>query len=124
ERFPAGLASAMVVLAGAGAGDAWRRRTSVVPFHSGELLERRLQRLAGIDSTVGSRVSRRSILVAMAALFMAWSSGVMVLHPLPIDGVAHRVHPHCLQHAGGPLTHLFCRGTHWSVRDSECPHAV
>ena len=122
ERFPAALASAIVAMAHAGQDR--RRVASVVPFFSADLLERRLQRLAGIEPTLGSRVSGRSLVVASLALFAAWGSGVMVLHPLPLADVVHATHPpHCLQHHTAPYAHLFCRGTHWSLGDSPCPHS-
>ncbi|MBL8960887.1 MAG: M56 family metallopeptidase [Gemmatimonadetes bacterium] len=118
-RFPIELASALVTLAG---GPNPRQSLgSVVEFQPYDLLERRVKRLTGVDAVVRTRISTRALTGAVLALLLAWSSGVMVLHPLPV-GSLHATPPHCLDHATGPLGHLFCKGGVLRWKDSECPH--
>ncbi len=120
-RFPVALASAMVVMARLPAHDV--SVGSAVRFQSVDLLERRMERLAGIAPAVSSRVSRRSLALAGVALVAAWTSGVMVLHPLAAPGTHHASSMHCTTHASSPLSHLFCRGWGWTGHDRTCPHA-
>jgi Zn-dependent protease with chaperone function len=119
RKFPIDLASALVTLAG---GPTVRRQVGdLVEFGSGDLLERRVKRLAGVKVEATSRVSRRSLGAAAMVLLLAWSSGVMALHPLP-DGTAHAAPPHCLEHTSGVLSHLLCQGGLFEWADRECPH--
>lgn len=79
-----------------------------------DLLERRIRRLAGEEPRIGSRVTRRSLAGALAALALVWISGAVMAHPLPASHAAH-----CEHESGGPLQHLFCATG--GVADG-CPH--
>lgn len=120
DRSPLALASAIVAMARVPLQPAAPQ--SVARFQSPDLLERRLERLAGLEPRLGTRVSKGSLVLASAALLAAWSSGVMVLHPLPSAGSPHARAIHCDTHAASPLRHVFCRGWSWGERDTPCPH--
>lgn len=94
---------------------------TTVGFQRADLLPRRIRRLAGEDALAVSHTSTRSLIAASVALLLAWSSGVMVLHPLSDPGL-HTAHgpAHCDHPGANPLTHLFCRG--WSLGGDGCPH--
>ncbi|MBP6774325.1 MAG: M56 family metallopeptidase [Gemmatimonadaceae bacterium] len=94
---------------------------ATVGFQRADLLPRRIRRLAGEDALAVSHTSTRSLIAASVALLLAWSSGVMVLHPLSDPG-QHAAHgpAHCDHPEANPLTHLFCRG--WSFGGDGCPH--
>lgn len=135
---PLVLAGALVALGG------WRMRSApqaesgrwgagyAVGFAHPDLLERRVRRLAGEDTTPASRVSRRSLAGAVLALAVVWMSGVVEVHALPRDlpashmGVMASADLHCFHHHASALSHLFCRhGRHggWFTRGgSDCPH--
>ena len=121
-RFPLALASAMVAMARGGGPAHDDGLRSAVRFQAVDLLERRIERLAGVSRGASSRVSRRSLALAGVALVAAWTSGVMVLHPLPAPGTPHAISAHCNTHASSPFSHLFCRGWTWTGHDSACPH--
>lgn len=122
DRFPMALASAMVIMARGAASD--RALRAAVRFHSPDLLERRMERLAGVERPLGMRVSRGSLTLAGVALVAAWASGLMVLHPLPQPGDVHAPSAHCATHNSSPLLHLFCRGWTLRMHDTPCPHAL
>lgn len=145
---PLTLASALVALA------AWRRPTDPfagaprdyvvgfatapaaavrpgVPFVRHDLLDRRVRRLAGADTTPASRVTRRSLAGAALALTVVWASGIVDVHDLPHDAsgavvsdVAHAAHCHHLRTSA--ISHLFCRagamGGWITAGGSDCPH--
>jgi len=145
-RSPSGtplvLASAIVVLAQwAGA----RRRTmrmgqpprgaaagflSLQPFQRVDLLERRVRRLAGEETTVGTHVTRRSLGGAVAVLMAALVSGIVMVHPMPastaspVGAAVHEVHgeAHCQHQNEAALRHLFCLGWRSHSADAPCPH--
>lgn len=141
---PLTLASALVSLAawrapGPGAPGGPRGDSAVglaVGFVRPDLLERRVRRLAGEDTTPASRVTRRSLAGAALALVVVWASGIVDVHALPHDALppdaaAHALPPvvdplHCHHLRGGPFTHLFCRHGApggWITRGgSHCPH--
>ena len=123
QRYPLELASALLALAG-GPRVMPASRWGGVGLQSYDLLPRRVQRLAGMEPSAASRVSRRSLLAAALVLALAWSSGVMVLHPLPPEGHTVAMETHCMHHTAGPWSHLFCRGTSWQWRDGPCPHSA
>lgn len=89
-RNPLALAGAIVALA--------RRPEEVaapyaVGFHRHDLLERRVRRLLGEDSLPGSRLTRRSLFGAAAALLLVFVSGAVMAHPLPAPtGAGDRAH--------------------------------
>ncbi|GLC28144.1 M48 family metalloprotease [Roseisolibacter agri] len=102
-----------------------------VPFVRHDLLDRRVRRLAGEDTTPASRVTRRSLASAAAALVVVWTSGLVDVHELPHDtaasgavAVAHAAHCHHLRTSA--ISHLFCRlgatGGWITPGGSDCPH--
>lgn len=122
RRLALPLASAVLKLGGGGASGV----AATVGFQRADLLPRRIRRLAGEDAVATSHTSTRSLGAASLALLLAWSSGVMVLHPLsdPNDHATHRP-AHCDHPGANPVTHLFCRG--WVLlggADQGCPHDV
>lgn len=116
---PVILASAILALAN------WRGLAAPLPrgavgFCHGALLERRVRRLLGEDVPVMTHLTRRSLSLAAVALLMTWTSGVLMVHPLPSERAAVRAEVHCDHESESPLAHLFCRGTH----SGRCPHAA
>jgi Zn-dependent protease with chaperone function len=118
-RRPLVLATALIAIASGFRHEALPE-AAVGALSAGErdLLEHRVRRLAGEATPVRSHVTRRSIWLAALALVLLFVSNVAVVHPLPEHGPM--APPHCTQHAGSPLSHLFCR--HGAV-DRDCPHA-
>lgn len=116
---PVVLASAIVTLA------SWRGASAALPqgavgFCHGTLLERRVRRLLGEDVPVTSYVTRRSLSLAAVALAVAWTSGVLMAHPLPAPGAdGRRADAHCAHDSESPFAHLFCRRASHS---GDCPH--
>lgn len=120
RKRPLALASAILELA------RWDHvrapATARVGFDDRDLLERRVKRLAGEDAPPRSRITRRVLLTAALALGLAWSSGVIVAHPLPADAPHHH-HEHCDGLDQLAIRHLFCRGFPTPAHADECPHA-
>lgn len=127
---PLALASALVAIASTFGQSASRDplREAVVAAWSargGDLLERRVRRLAGEDVPVHSHLTRRSVATAALAMGMVLSSSIAVVHPLPEP--APGVVAHCTHHHGWAISHLFCRGGnaagHHGHHDPQvCPH--
>lgn len=118
---PLALASALLALATWRApGPAWRDAVGFA--RRGDLLERRIRRLAGEEPPPASRLTRGSVAGAMLALALVGASGAIMSHPLPVDHVAHPSN-HCGHPGESPFGHLFCR---WGVPREYgrlCPHA-
>jgi Zn-dependent protease with chaperone function len=112
---PLVLASAIVKLS---QWQAQGRASIAVRFHTADLVERRVRRLAGQAVAPRSHVNRRSVVSAVAVLLVAWATGVAVTHPLPDASSAHG---HCHAHDGTVFSHLFCM--HGKRADQDCPHA-
>ena len=116
---PLVLASALVTLA------RWRVDGAApdgsVGLFQGDLLERRVRRLAGENALVRSHVTRRSLMSAALALSVVWSSGILVAHPMPSASVGHMM-PHCEHTGQAPLSHLFCLGFPFTTH-ARCPHS-
>lgn len=115
---PIVLASAILALA------SWRDHQAALPrgavgFCNGALIERRVRRLLGEDVPVMTHLTRRSLSLAVLALLMTWTSGVLMVHPLPSETAGLRADTHCEHEAESPFAHLFCRGNH----SGRCPHA-
>ena len=108
------LASAILRMAGADVGPL----ELAVGFQRRDLLERRVRRLAGEDAAVGVQVPRRSILGAALVLVAVWTSGVIVLHPLPAND---HVSGHCAHGGAWQVSHLFCNHRH--AASDPCPHS-
>ena len=112
----------------------------VVGFQRADLLDRRVRRLMGEDTAVGTHLTRRSVAGAAGILALVWLSGLMMAHPLPpgvedlpvigegaraasatpADG---RAPTHCAHHAHA-ITHLFCLGAHLREAGIHCPHGL
>lgn len=128
---PLTLAAALISVASASS-----RRVSTLPgqvtaFHRDDILERRVRRLAGEDTLIGTHVTRASALSAVLALCAVGLSGMVVTHPLPQSGAAHGsshvdVH-HCEHENNSPFSHLFCLRSEGSplggVGSNDCPHS-
>ncbi|MBI2407590.1 MAG: M56 family metallopeptidase [Gemmatimonadetes bacterium] len=116
ERFALPLASAILRLAGAPVDGV----EPAVGFQRGDLLPRRIKRLAGVDVAASTHVSRGSLGVAGTALVLAWASGLMVLHPLvpSTDPSAH-----CEHRGAWAITHLICVGRQVSGGATLCAHS-
>ncbi len=109
------LASAILRMAGADVGPVGLS----VGFQRRDLLERRVRRLAGEDAVVGFQVSRRTLVSAALILVAVWTSGVIVLHPLPAAGHATQ---HCTHTGAWQLSHLFCN--HSRASKAPCEHST
>lgn len=95
--------------------------TVAVGFVRDHLLECRVRRLAGEPVPVRTHVTRRSIIGAVAALVVVWTSGAIMAHPLPAH--ADEMHARHCDHRGRPaLAHLFCMGSPFAPAQGECPH--
>jgi Zn-dependent protease with chaperone function len=130
-KTPLVLASAIVAVA------QWNQQqratgivfSGAVGFAQGDMVERRVRRLAGEDIPLGTHVTRRSIVAAAGVLALVWTSGVLMAHPLPdrADGPAHGQHgtpvsPDCGHHEGPAILHLFCPGLALGSSHHPCPH--
>jgi Zn-dependent protease with chaperone function len=95
--------------------------TATVGFVRSTLLDRRVRRLAGQQVHAHSHLTRSSVVGALAALLLVWTSGLAA-------GTAHVRHPivmresHCESHEGSALRHLFCLGHPFSKLAHVCPH--
>ncbi len=118
---PLALASAILALSG------WRQPDpaleDVVGFaQRTNLLDRRIRRLAGEEPPVGSHLTRRSLVGALLALTMVWSSGAIMAHPLPTKEDSHHLR-HCEHPGDRTLSHLLCDPDAPRTSGDECPHA-
>lgn len=95
------------------------RLAYVTPLIRDDLLAVRVRRLAGESAPLPSRITRRALAGATAALVVVWISGAVVAHPLHGPDAAGSV---CLGHSGWAASHLFC--THYVVGGKPCPHSV
>lgn len=94
-----------------------------VGFCNAHLLDRRVRRLAGERVPVRSHVTRRSVIGALAALSLVWTSGLLMAHPLPSTLASHHK-AHCEHHGESAVRHLFCLGGPFATLARECPHAA
>jgi Zn-dependent protease with chaperone function len=116
---PLVLASAILTLAN------WGRPSAPLPsgavgFCHGTLLNRRVRRLLGEEVPVMTHVTRRSLSIAALTLVLTWTSGVVMIHPLPSENGMAPAETHCDHKDESPFAHLFCRGVHLG----KCPHAT
>jgi hypothetical protein len=87
-----------------------------------ELLARRVRRLAGEPAAAHSHVTRRSLILAAAALALVWASGAAVAHPMPTS-LADGISPHHCEHRHeSAFAHLFCLGSPFASPRGVCPH--
>jgi beta-lactamase regulating signal transducer with metallopeptidase domain len=120
ERDPLAMASALVTVAESAQGVSAPLAPGVL---TGDLLERRVRRLAGEPVVPATHVTRRSMVLAAMVLLVAWTSGAVVAHPLPPSSAVSRVsqhHENCTDHPGPPFLHLFCR--HYLPGPEVCDH--
>lgn len=105
RETPLHLASALLTVS------SWESPQRPIPvevgFHERDLLVLRLRRLAGQPFRGVSRISRRSIVIALLALSLAWSSGVVFARPLLPEAARVR---------GG-----HCHGNTAMLLHSRCP---
>lgn len=94
-----------------------------VGFCQRHLLDRRVRRLAGEPAPAHSHVTRRSVMGALAALSLAWSSGLLMALPLPAALAAQHA-SHCEHHGESAIQHLFCLGGPFAALARECPHST
>ena len=136
------LAVASAILRIASRGHAARAPAAALGFTNDALLERRVRRLAGEDTVVGTHVTRRSIVGATGMLLVVWASGAIMAHPLPTtpaypDVVAgHAVHAehgplpldadtdNCRRHRTPALAHLLCKKVLLADGRVHCPHEI
>lgn len=122
---PLVLASALLAVAALGTTQSF---VGAPGFTRGDILERRIRRLAGETPRVESHVTRRSIAAAASALFLVWISGVVMVHPLDAQPTRHSAsHPaehtqDCTEHRGPALLHVFCDGIQIGAAGAHCPH--
>jgi Zn-dependent protease with chaperone function len=90
-----------------------------VGFGRPDLLDRRIRRLTGDETTVRRRVTSRSLAKAFVVIAVVWSSGLVVAHPLPSAAVAPHER-HCEHEHEWAIAHLFCGGDRRG--ESDCPH--
>lgn len=93
-----------------------------VGFVSGDLLERRVRRLAGEQTRAGTHLTRRSMLGAGAVLAAVWLSGLIMTHPMPASMSAMPNASHCAYHHEMAILHLFCPGFGLHSLVGHCPH--
>ena len=118
---PVALASAILALAQWRApdrtGDAsLQHGGAIVGFHRDAMLDRRINRLLGHESSITTRVTKPSLFGAVLALFLAWGSGLAVAHPM----TSHS--EHCAHTRLAAYEHLFCLAGHTAVTARDCPH--
>ncbi|MEP7345114.1 MAG: M56 family metallopeptidase [Gemmatimonadaceae bacterium] len=121
KERPLVLASAILALASGGA--SLRAPSSTSGFQSPDLIERRIHRLTGGEGAVGTHVTRRSLVSAVAALTLVWVSGLVVAHPLPAATPTHAFADHCEHHHASAFSHLFCLRAAHRASGAPCPHA-
>lgn len=97
-----------------------------VGFVRPDLLDRRVRRLAGAEVSLGSRLSRGSVLSAALLVTLAWTSALVDVHDLAHPETASPEEAHCHHLHGSPWAHLFCRagvtGPVLPPTGSDCPH--
>lgn len=97
------------------------RTTGAVGFNGAELIDRRVRRLAGEDTPVRSHVTRRSLVAALAALLVVWTSSALLTHPLPAQATDEHAR-HCEHRGEAAWAHLFCLGVPFGATPGDCPH--
>jgi Zn-dependent protease with chaperone function len=118
---PVALASAILALAQWRApgrtGDAsLQHGGAIVGFQRDAMLDRRINRLLGHESSITTQVTKPSLFGAVLALCLAWGSGLAVAHPM----TSHS--EHCAHTRLAAYEHLFCLAGHTAVTAHDCPH--
>lgn len=110
ERAPLVLASAILRLADFPSS---RAIPAAVRFRNPDLLDRRIRRLAGEETSLPTRLTRLSVAGACLAIALVFASGLAA--ELGPGGPDHCRHAHAL-----PFSHLFCHGATVRHHGSEC----
>lgn len=118
---PIALASAILALAqwrasGRTGDTSLQHGGAVVGFHRDAMLDRRVHRLLGHESSITTQVTKPSLFGAGAALLLAWGSGLAVAHPM----TSHS--EHCAHTRLAAYEHLFCLVGQAAATARECPH--
>jgi Zn-dependent protease with chaperone function len=125
------LAVASAILTIASRGRAVESPAAALGFTSDALLERRVRRLAGEETALGTHVTRRSIVGATGMLLVVWASGAIMAHPLPATTAAHAGHgtsaldadaDNCRRHRAPAFAHLLCKKVLLADGRVHCPH--
>jgi Zn-dependent protease with chaperone function len=122
---PVALASALLALA------RWPRATLAPALRAlpgllhVPLLDRRVRRLVGEVAPLGTHVTGRSVIGAVALLIPLCLSGLaMTYRPSPV-AAASAAPVHCTRHHSLAIYHLFCLGFATpSAGAADCPHAM
>ncbi len=118
---PVALATAILALAqwrapGRTGDTAFQHGGGIVGFHRDAMLDRRINRLLGHESSITTQVTKPSLFGAGVALILAWGSGLAVAHPM----TSHS--EHCAHTRLAAYEHLFCLVGHTGAMARECPH--
>ena len=111
SRAPLVLASAILRLADCDAPPV----AATVAFQNPDLLQRRIRRLAGEETALPSRLTRRSIVGACLSIALVVASG-LAAEQGP-GGPSHCRHAHNF-----PFAHLLCVGASWQHMETHCHH--
>jgi len=109
---PLVLASAILNLADCDASPV----AATVAFQNPDLLQRRIRRLAGEETALPSRLTRRSIAGACLSVALVVASG-LAAEQGP-GGPSHCKHAHNF-----PFAHLLCTSASWQHMETHCHHA-
>lgn len=93
---------------------------TLVRFHNPDLLDRRIRRLAGENTPLPTRVSRRSLSFASLAVALVLFSGLAAAQP-PASDAGHG-DKHCGHHDGSLWSHLWCSPGDCSDLRGHCHH--
>ncbi len=118
---PVALASAILALAQWRApgrtGDAsLQHGGAIVGFQRDAMLDRRINRLLGNQSSITTQMTKPSLFGAGLALILAWGSGLAVAHPMTSDS------EHCAHTRLAAYEHVFCLVGHTAATARDCPH--
>lgn len=112
SRAPLVLASAILRLAGC---DKYSSVAATVGFQNRDLLQRRIRRLAGEETALPSRLTRRSIAGACLSVALVAASGLAA-------GQGPGGPSHCRHAHNSPFAHLLCIGASWQHMETHCHH--
>ena len=93
----------------------------LVRFHNPDLLDRRIRRLTGEDTSLPTRLSRRSLSFASLAVVLVLSSGLAAAQPSSLGHSA--ADNHCKHHHGSLWSHLWCSPRDCHGASGHCEHS-
>lgn len=111
-KAPLVLASAILRLADCNE----RPIAATVAFQNADLLPRRIRRLAGEETELPSRLTRRSIAGACLSVALVVASGLAAEQGPGAPS-------HCRHSQSFPFAHLLCAGASWQHMETHCHHA-